>query len=170
MSAEFCDWEIRRWCPTDSISELTDLLHLAYRTLLEQGMNFTATTQSQEQTQARIDSGICFIAIQKNVILGTILLQTTSDPDSPASYQEPDVAVISQFGVHPVIRKQGLGTKLLETAEVEAKNHGFKSLQLDTAKPAQGLISYYSKQGFTEISRHKWHGKTYESVVMSKSL
>ena len=48
---------LRRLAGTDSIAELTDLLHRAYRRLADMGLCYWATHQTEEQTRERIAGG-----------------------------------------------------------------------------------------------------------------
>jgi hypothetical protein len=59
---------------------------------------------------------------------------------------------------------------LLDRAEQWAEENGFAVLAIDTAEPAEHLIAYYRRRGFTLTDRVRWRGKTYESVVLTKSL
>ena len=56
-------FEIRLWSDSDSIEELTALLHRAYAKLGKLGLNYTAVDQSPEVTQRRMDHGFKEIAL-----------------------------------------------------------------------------------------------------------
>ncbi len=156
--------------PGDSIAELTSLLHECYRTLKEQGWNFTAADQSEGTTKSRIQCGHCFLVTSGSKAVGTILLVTKPQENGPKHYQDEKVAVISQFGVLPDFRNQGIGAMLLAHAENIAREKNFRALLLDTAKPATELIAYYNKKGFRPIAEYQWSGKNYVSVVMERVL
>jgi hypothetical protein len=65
---------IRPFSERDSISELTSLLHRAYKRLADMGLYFVATYISVEEMQGFIDRGECFVADMDGKIIGTILL------------------------------------------------------------------------------------------------
>jgi len=70
---------------------------------------------------------ILFAAIEKGRAVGTVQLHPTWKPN------QPHRAEIAKMLVHSAHRKQGIGQKLLESAESEAKKKGYSLLTLDTA-------------------------------------
>lgn len=48
---------IRPFSATDSVAELTSLLHRAYARLAQMGLNYTAVDQSPDVTARRIEGG-----------------------------------------------------------------------------------------------------------------
>jgi GNAT superfamily N-acetyltransferase len=70
---------------------------------------------------------ILFAAIEKGRAVATVQLHPTWKPN------QPHRAEIAKMLVHSAHRKQGIGQKLLETAEIEAKKRGYTLLTLDTA-------------------------------------
>lgn len=53
---------IRPLAESDSIADLTALLHRAYARLASMGLNYTAADQTAEITAKRIQGGSCFVA------------------------------------------------------------------------------------------------------------
>lgn len=51
-----------------------------------------------------------------------------------------------------------------------AKSEGLDAVQLDTAKPALHLVTWYQKQGYKIVGETKWEGKTYESWIFEKEM
>lgn len=49
--------------PTDSLAELTSLLHRAYAPLAARGLHFLAANQDEARTGRRISRGECYLAI-----------------------------------------------------------------------------------------------------------
>jgi len=70
---------------------------------------------------------ILFAAIEKGRAVATVHQHPTWKPN------QPHRAEIAKMLVHSAHRKQGIGQKLLETAEIEAKKRGYTLLTLDTA-------------------------------------
>ncbi len=161
---------IRTLAPDDSIEELTDLLHRAYKTLADQGWNATGSYQTIETTRYRIAEGTCYVAELAGRIVGTALLITAMDGTKPPLYGQPGVAVLGQFAVEPVLRGQGLGSELIDTVSTEALRRGYQSLALDTVETATSLVEYYEKRGFKAVDHFQWRDKTYRSLVMVKGL
>jgi predicted N-acetyltransferase YhbS len=99
---------IRPLAPSDSIPELTQLLHRAYGRRATQGLRYMATNQSDEVTRERANSGECFVAFDDGVLVGTILFKPSPKTNGCAWYDRPEVASIGQFGVEPSIQAKGL--------------------------------------------------------------
>lgn len=96
---------IRPWLPTDSATELTELLHR----LADMGLRFWATHQSVEVTEKRIAQGECFVAEADGVICGTIVFRDGARTGGCPWYDRPDVGSFVQFGVEPGLQAKGLG-------------------------------------------------------------
>ena len=168
MNAEIIS--IRQLAIEDGLASLTDLLHRAYRPLLEMGLNYTATTQDVETTGRRASEGICFVAESEERIVGTVTLSFEDAEWINDYYRRPGVWRFGQFAVEPDLQCSGVGTKMLDHIEDYAARAGAEELALDTAIPAKHLIDFYERRGYREVDRCQWPGHTYESVVMSKRL
>lgn len=161
---------VRAFGPTDSISALTGLLHAAYAGLGGMGFNYTAVDQSEDVTRKRISRGDCLVAIERGVLLGTIMFHAPGRSRGCPCYERPDVATIGQFGITPDRQGGGIGTRLLRAAEQMAVASGAAELALDTSEGADHLIAWYEREGFRFVEYAQWEGKTYRSVIMSKRL
>jgi GNAT superfamily N-acetyltransferase len=156
--------------PSDSLQELTDLLHRAYASLGQMGLNYTAVDQPPETTARRISRGQCFVAADGTRLIGTIVVEPPN-PDSPCEYFASEgVASAHQLAVAPENQRSGLGVALLERAEAWARDRGFRELAIDTAEPAEHLRSFYGRRGYRHVGFVQWQGKVYRSVVLSKEL
>lgn len=161
---------IRELAPTDSIADLTALLHAAYAQLGEMGFNYTAVDQTEDVTRKRIARGLCLVATDNGALVGTIMFHASGRSAGCPCYERPDVATIGQFGVLPGRQGTGTGTRLLREAETLALASGAAELALDTSEGADHLIGWYEREGFRFVEHAQWPGKTYRSVIMSKSL
>ena len=163
---------IRPFSENDSIKELTELLHRAYKILADMGLHFIATWQTEEMTKRLVTNGDCFIALLDNRMIGTILLYGRHKDDGtlPQWYKREDVRVCGKFAVEPEYQRLGIGNKLMDFIESYAKKLGINEIALDTSDKAQHLIDYYTKRGYRFICTHKWPRVNYSSVVLSKSL
>lgn len=168
---------IRPFDASDSVEDLTRLLHAAYASLAAQGWNFTAVDQSVEVTRQRLAEAQGFVAVQAGRLVGTVAVRGPkpageayiADPPPPL-YTTPGTAILSQFGVHPDCRGRGIGERLMDAAEAWARQQGFAQLALDTAEPAIALRNRYERRGYVTMGRVQWQGKVYASVLMSKAL
>ena len=155
---------------SDSLEDLTDLIHLAYQQLALLGFNYWATHQSVEDTQERIAKGECYVATQGASVIGTIVLNPPGTTVEHPWYDKPEVAVFHQFAVHPEVQGQKVGSKLMDHIEQCAKELGALELACDTAEGATHLITMYEKRGFRIVGKADWDITNYESVILSKTL
>lgn len=65
--------------------------------------------------------------------------------DSQMLDPETDPAKIRAFFIHPNFARKGIGTKILEVCEAEAKAHGFKSAEMMATLPG---VKLYEKCGY----------------------
>ncbi len=162
---------IRELLPSDSVAELTRLLHRAYGALAKDGFRFWASHQTEEATRRRIAEGQCFVALLENRVVGTITLRKRECTGGCPWYDRPDVAAFGQFAVEPGLQGRGIGRALLDAVERRAAEEGVAELALDTAEGATPLIDMYEKRGFRFIEHVDWRPDTnYRSVVYSKKL
>ncbi|MCD6249415.1 MAG: GNAT family N-acetyltransferase [candidate division Zixibacteria bacterium] len=161
---------IRQLSDTDSLEDLTELLHRAYKILADMGLKYVATYQSIEITRKRLKNGTCFVAELDGQIAGTVLYRKPGQPKGCAFYERPDVAHVSQMGVEPDLQRRGIGAKLMRHAEESAVRDGASELALDTSEQATHLIKWYERMGFRFVGHIDWEITNYRSVIMSKML
>ena len=84
---------------------------------------------------------------------------------------EGPLALFGQFAVEPNLQNQGLGRRLIETVEAEARRLGAIEICLDTAQAADHLVGYYQKLGYEIRAEADWRPEVnYKSWVMVKDL
>lgn len=161
---------IRPLKASDSLSEITALLHRAYARLGEMGLNYTAVDQSESVTAQRLAEGHALVAEQAGKLVGTLVITPPSPHSDCGYFQKAGVASFHQFAVDPDLQSQGLGRALMAAAEDWAREQGYAEMALDTAEQAVHLIELYTRQGYTFVEYVQWPGKSYRSVVMRKAL
>ena len=168
---------IRPLAASDCLTELTALLHASYASLAAQGWNFTAVDQPVAVTRERVTLGQAFVAEHEGRFVGTVTVSPPKPADGsylgdpvPACYTRRDTAILAQLAVHPALRGQRLGERLMDAAEAWAVTHGYAHVALDTAKPAEHLQRRYARRGYVHVGEVQWQGKTYASVLMVKAL
>lgn len=161
---------IRQLLASDSLIELTDLLHRAYARLADMGLRYRATHQSVEVTRERVEQGTCFLAVAGSVLVGTVVFKDMAQTGGCAWYDQPDVASLTQFAVEPGLQGEGLGRRLILMAEDAALASGSAEIALDTAEPAHHLVDWYGRLGYRPIEYVQWGHTNYRTVIMSKTL
>ncbi len=164
---------IRPYRPSDSIEELTALLHAAYAPLAEQGMKYLASHQAESVTSNRLRAGESYVAVSCNDdrIVGTITFVPPDRTDADCEYyNKPGVSWFQQFAVDPAMQGQGVGSLLM--AQVESRATAFQAIEiaLDTSEHAHDLIERYKKSGYEIVGAENWDCTNYRSVLMRKVL
>ena len=161
---------VRRIAPSDSIAEVTSLLHRAYRPQVEMGLRPLAGRQTEDVTRRRADESECFVATLEQRIVGVILLNEKEETDFPKHFLKPHVAHFSQFGVDPSVQGRGVGVLLLDTVERRAREIGETELALSMAEPDAELRRFYDKRGFQFVEYWQWPYTNYRSVILSRPV
>ena len=162
--------EVRPLSLTDSIPELTHLLHRAYARLATMGLRYMATHQSDEVTRERTGQGECYVAVADGTLVGTIMFKPADRTSGSPWLDRPEVASLGQFAVAPDVQALGLGARLMDLVEARAVATGAAEIALDTAEPAAHLIAWYARRGYRLIERAQWGHTNYRSVIMSKHV
>lgn len=174
---------VRRLRPGDSISEITMLLHRAYRPQVEMGLRPLAGRQDDSITADRAANSECWLAVLEGArkessesgfgpdkIVGIILFEETEKVDFPPFFLRPDVCHFAQFGVDPDAQGMGIGRLLLETVERRAREKGAAELALSMAEPDANLFRFYENRGFRLVEHWQWPYTNYRSCILSKKL
>lgn len=162
--------QIRPFASSDSIEELTALLHRAYKQLADIGLRFLATHQDANTTRNRVEAGDCFVAEINGRIIATITFYMPGKSYGSPWLDRPDVGHIGQLAVEPEYQGHGIASRLMHFIEDHARRRGVAELALDTSEKATHLISWYERQGYKFIEHAQWNITNYRSVVMSKTL
>lgn len=91
---------------------------------------------------AEAGNRVIFGAWEGQRLLGTVTLLTAMPPN------QPHRAEIAKMMTHPDARKQGIASRLIRAAQVEAVARGKTLLVLDTAAD-EGAGPFYEKLGYT---------------------
>jgi GNAT superfamily N-acetyltransferase len=79
---------------------------------------------------------------------------------------EPNCVLIYNVAIRPELQKQGLGRRLLDWAEQEARRSGCRRIRLYTNALMRANIALYEQLGYRETEREPYMGST--RVHMSK--
>jgi GNAT superfamily N-acetyltransferase len=169
----------RRLAPSDSITELTSLLHRAYAKQVEMGLRPLAGRQDDATTKKRVFSGECYVAVDhvrtpegrnRQKLAGTILFHEVEEAQGPIYFNKSNVASFSQFAVDPAYQGSGIGLMLLEICEQRARETNATELACSMAEPDSGLIEFYFRRGFRLVGHHQWPYTNYRSAILSKTV
>ena len=97
--------------PTDSLEDLTQLLHRAYRPLAEMGLRYVATYQDADRTARRIAGRECYVGIGAGRIVATVTFRTASQTSGCPWYDRPNVSSFGQFAVDSAYQGRGIGSR-----------------------------------------------------------
>jgi phosphoribosylanthranilate isomerase len=161
---------LRRFESTDSIVELTDLLHRAYAPLAAMGLRFVATWQDATITARRISRGECWVLDLDGRLVGAITWLPPESTKGSPWYDRPDVASFQQLAVDPDHQKRGWARRLVGHAEDITWRRGYRHLALDTSEEAHHLLDLYRRCGYAIVEPVQWDAVNYASVVMSKPI
>ena len=164
------DIVIRRLSFSDSLEDLTALLHRFYKFLADLGFRYVATYQDMEMTKRRVNKGDTFVAECQGHIVGVITLRRMDSTSGSPWYDRDGVASFGQFAVDPEFQGGGIGAALLNTVEQAARTGKVRELALDTAEGAKHLRSFYERRGYRFIEFVDWSVTNYRSVILSKTL
>jgi ribosomal protein S18 acetylase RimI-like enzyme len=133
---------IRMAVPADAPS-IASVLHesfIEYESLYTQE-GFAATTPASDQIQNRIEECPVWVALQGDVIVGTVSVV----PEGEALY-------VRGMAILPAARGQRIGGLLLRQIEGFATEHGFQHLFLSTTPFLNHAIQLYERYGFKRSS------------------
>ena len=170
---------IRRLAPSDSIREMTALLHRAYAKQTEMGLKPLAGRQDDAMTSKRVFSGECYVAVEhirlegggnRQKMVGTILFHEVEEAEGPPWFHRPGVTSFSQFAVDPGYQGLGIGHALLERCEERAREERATELACSMAEPDTDLMTFYLRRGFRFVEHWQWPYTNYRSAILSKAI
>ena len=97
------------------------------------------------------------VATQDNQVVGAIVLKRTDEG-----------FYLDNVSVHPSVKGQGVGRRLLELAESEARRQGYGSIYLATHELMTENRALYPRVGYVEYARRVVNG--YPRVFFRKAL
>ncbi|MBE7086719.1 MAG: ribosomal-protein-alanine N-acetyltransferase [Clostridiales bacterium] len=101
-----------------------------------------------------------FLSVHNEGVSGYVLLSAL-----------PPEADLETVFVKDVLRSQGVGTALLESAFLECKNRGVEKVFLEVRESNLNAINLYKKFGFKHLSvRKKYYPDGENALVMQKEL
>jgi ribosomal-protein-alanine N-acetyltransferase len=120
----------------------------------------------------------CFFFVQAQEIFANTFLLAEDETRQPIGYilgvsssKDPSKSWILSMSVTPAKRRNGVGSALLQAAQVALSSSGATKLFLSVAEDNPEAISLYRKFGFNkERTERIYFGKTQPRLIMSKTL
>ncbi len=139
------------------IPKVKDLIIKSYQVPYKESGPISKPYFSETYEEDVLNGGIrLFVALDGDKIIGTVQYE-----------REGEIAHLSQMAVDPAYRNIGIGAKLLEEAEKNAKSEGFKIMEL-TAMVEKNLPEYYEKLGYKKVGEKE--RPRYTLAIMEKEL
>jgi len=133
-------WSIRR-AKIDDAMALTECMHAAYGEYSNRFGNERLPPLTVNYA-TEIKEFPVWVAISNELVVGGIIMMP-----------EKEHMTIANVAVSPQFQGKGLGRGLLEFAQTEARNQGFKELRLATHVHLVENISLYTHLGWSETGR-----------------
>lgn len=93
---------------------------------------------SQKIVEDYLHRGECFLAVERNEVVGTYVLLLTR----PETVELVNIAVVEES------HGKGIGKKLVMHAIEKAKEKGYKTIEIGTGNSSIGQLALYQKCGF----------------------
>jgi len=140
--------------------QLTELLHLAYGEWREKNINFSAASQTVQETKQRLQGMSNLVAFYDGKLVGTISYSLVKN----------EKAFFCMFAVRPEYKNQKIGSKLLSTVEKIAFENNVEYITMDTSKRAKRLIKLYVRRGYLKRKVVQYSNTNYTSMVFRKYI
>ncbi|MEZ3498396.1 GNAT family N-acetyltransferase [Pantoea sp. KPR_PJ] len=143
------------------------LVHAAYASARELGINFDAATASEQQMQCHIATHGVYGMFRDDELVASVTLRYPWGP-LPGPFGLPH---IGWFATAPHYRGQRLGVILLDWLELRVLHDQLRApaYSLGTAESHPWLIPLYEAMGFEKASK-KDLGKGHITVYMKKTI
>ncbi|MFR3332102.1 MAG: GNAT family N-acetyltransferase [Odoribacter splanchnicus] len=142
-----------------SWDDITGLLHRAFACHLQNGLTYSACTQTAEYTEKRVGNGICIVALLEDKLVGTATLHFKGKS-----------AHLTQVATDPDYRQYRIGRQLQDYIFKYCKAENVGSLTADTAINAKKVVDWYLKSGWQKVGLRSYITTNYYSVVLRKPV
>ena len=141
-----------------AIPENLDDIWLLVRQAIS-NMNAEGLTQWNDQYPTRdyfekdIEHGELYLAVDKEVIIGTIALTREQEPEYdhvPWPCKDGTHIIIHRLAVLPKWQNRGIAKKLMEFAEEHARENSYTSLRVDTYIDNPKVQRLYERLGYVQ--------------------
>jgi len=145
---------VRRATPAD-VPALYVVVHEAYLLYVPRIGRMPAPMTADYS--AAVQAGQAWVAEADGAIAGLLVL---------VAY--PDHLLIENIAVQPSAQRRGIGSRLLELAEDEARANGLSEIRLYTNEGMTENLAFYPRHGYRETRRAEENG--FRRVFFSKQV
>lgn len=161
---------VRRLKSKDSVQELTDLLHSAFKSEGQHSHTYGMAEQSEETTRLLLKSGDCWVVELDGRLIGVVIL-CPPRPDVRQRWYRPRLSRLSAYlrliAVHPDFQGVGIGTMLLDHCERIAMK--MSALELAGSCPVGSRqLSLFKRRGYRVFRYVSFSGTDHHSVIFGK--
>lgn len=145
---------IRPAVPADQ-ARIEAIVDAAYRPYLQR-MDRAPAPMSEDYA-ARIAEGLTYVLEEDGEILGVLVLEV-----------HPGHLLLDNIAVDPACHGRGIGRRLMDFTEQEARRRGHVTVELYTNEVMVENIALYGRLGYLEVERKQDRG--YDRVYFRKTL
>lgn len=114
---------------------------------------FNQELQQHVYEQFESDSSDVLVALEGGEVAGFATVQYVHRPEGP--YTLPlDYYHVEEFGVDAAHRRRGVATALVDYMKKDARERGFKRIDLDMWSFNEGALAFYEAVGFSTYRRY----------------
>ncbi len=123
---------------------------------------------TNEETEKLIDEGSSFLVYRDSQLVGTVSLKWDDDPNWRD--RQASAGYIHRVAIKHTFAGQGLGSKIIEWAETQALERGYRYIRLDCDSSNSKLCRYYEKNGFTRIATKETANPNYTAALYERPV
>lgn len=123
--------------------------------------------------QQDIEEAQLFVALDKDAIIGIIVLNDFQDPQYDEvwwNYPESNPMVVHRLVIDPKCQGKGFGYKLMEFAEKYAVEHDFTSIRLDAYKLNKASVKLYENMNYVHVGEVYFEHRSENFYLFEKLL
>ena len=147
-------WLVRRADPGD-VDAMRELAREAYRPYVER-IGREPAPMTADYGRA-VDAGRAWVAQRGDHLVGLLVVEPTDDH-----------LLLENVAVLPRAQRLGVGSRLLQLAEEQARERGLSEVRLYTNEAMTENLAYYSRRGYRETHRATQDG--FRRVFFVKEL
>jgi len=139
----------------EHLEEVQELVRYAIEDMIANGIyHWNEVYPPMDIFREDIEKGILYIALEREMIVGIVVLTHEMDPEYvDVEWEDRDgkPLVVHRLTVHPDHQRKGVASRLFEFSEEFGRKHGFTSLRLDTYSENPRSLALYSKRGYKRV-------------------